>query len=1590
MKPKSRKLLLASSALLSITYVQAASATWNVNSDGLWSLDGNWNPGAAPGATSGTTSADIATFGTVISTARTITVDANRNIFGIDFAGNSFGYTLSGGNLLLTNGGYIQTSGAGSNHTDTINSAIEIQGDGGSAAFTAGSSNNGRLLVIGGNVNGVSTGVNVTTLNLNGANTGANSVNGNITDGVGGGKLEIVKSGAGIWNIGGTNNNFTGDVTLGGGTLNFITNPGALANGKNFVFTGNSTLSIANAVAGAGAGYIGGSLTVNSGVTATLSPSTGNNQTFASGTSGSNTSTLAWTNGSGSSTLTVNDLSGFTGNLRVGSGSSSSPTFKIGNITDAAGYGNLQFAGSLNGAATFELFNSTGPVTFNNRSIEILSGSLTATPTLTNNQASAANNWVINTDLINSATGAKTFTLGGSNTGANTFGGNIANGSGTVTVAKTGAGTWHISGDMSNTGGLTVNAGGALTLSGTNTYSGNTNFTGVNAQLVLAGSQAASANTIFVMNTNASSASSNIKFLDDTGNVNGGTATFAGTYRLQSNNTAGVTNTFIVGNNNTANGGTSSGTTTGSTIAIGTLNWNTVANNTTQVGNINIQGTNGYRLQINNVVMFNGAGHTAGATRNTNFNPTTANVTLGTVTMAAGNAVNGIIPFLVLGGTSSDNRITGAISDASDVGTSLRPVNVTKSSSSTWTLGGTNTYTGATSVTGGLLRFTGNSSAATGAVTVSGGALGGNGGSLGGAVTVSSTGGIKLADGSVGSLTLGSTLGITGAADANNLTFDLGNTTGTSDSIVVAGTTSVTTTGAAVINLSQLGGSAGRTATTYTLIGGAGTLAGADFAKFSLATTAAFGQTYSLTNTGDDIQLVATNVTGAVAANTTHNVASGSWQASGSFTGAAVSDYQSNVIINSAVGTTPLNGSTNINSLTFGTSATTAVTISPGTASAQTNASMLVIEAGAANGNTAGNGITLSNTSGTHIISSKIGLASSQTWSIAGTTGGLSVSGAITDFGAGYALTKDDGGTLTLTGANTYSGGNTINGGILSVGTSAAAAVANGPLTLSNGAQLTGAATNISGAFTVSVNAGGGFMQFSKNNSLTTSEKLTGAGSLTLKSAGGSGFLPTFNFNSLENDFTGALVLQANTVNANSLGDALGSGNIIFNQTDANGNTFNYGSAATALLTLDNRAIEINAASAHTATLQNNNTSQAISIGTNLVATGAGSKTLALGAVAGPSNVFSGPITDGDDGGAIAVSKTGVGNWSLNGTSNTFGGDITLSSTTTSAGTLAYASAGGANAIKFLQTTSSATLTYTGSGQTMSGAITASALTSGTITLDASGAGAIDYSNGGSLGSATSNTVRNLILSGTNTGDNILAGQWVNNTGTTNAATLTKNGAGKWALSGNNTYTGATNIIAGTLLINGISTSTGQVTVASGATLGGTGSTDGSVSLQSRGTLSPGASIESLKTGAVTMASGSAFAYEVSNNTATGADLLAVNGKLTLSNVTLSLDSASLLALAGGSWTAGDILTLISYTGAGITSGFVGYTDDTNYNFGSNVWTFNYDDTAAGNNFVSDLTGSNRVTLTAFTVVPEPSALLLGGLGALLLLRRRR
>ena len=219
-----------------------------------------------------------------------------------------------------------------------------------------------------------------------------------------------------------------------------------------------------------------------------------------------------------------------------------------------------------------------------------------------------------------------------------------------------------------------------------------------------------------------------------------------------------------------------------------------------------------------------------------------------------------------------------------------------------------------------------------------------------------------------------------------------------------------------------------------------------------------------------------------------------------------------------------------------------------------------------------------------------------------------------------------------------------------------------------------------------------------------------------------------------------------------------------------------------------------------------------------------------------------------------------------------------------------------------------------------------------------------------------------------------------------------KTGAGTTTLTGTNTYTGATTVNEGKLVVNGSITGGGTVTVAGGATLGGTGGIAGPVIVN--GILSPGASIESLATGTLTLNDLSIFAYEMDSGVAGNdkGDLQIVNGDLTLNG---HID----LALSESTFTPNTTtLSMIQYTGAllGVDRFFYGatlLTEGTVFNDGHNNWKISYVAETGGLNFATPIPGSHFITLSNLTAVPEPGSMLaigcLVGSGAFLRSRRQ-
>ena len=299
----------------------------------------------------------------------------------------------------------------------------------------------------------------------------------------------------------------------------------------------------------------------------------------------------------------------------------------------------------------------------------------------------------------------------------------------------------------------------------------------------------------------------------------------------------------------------------------------------------------------------------------------------------------------------------------------------------------------------------------------------------------------------------------------------------------------------------------------------------------------------------------------------------------------------------------------------------------------------------------------------------------------------------------------------------------------------------------------------------------------------------------------------------------------------------------------------------------------------------------------------------------------------------------------------------------------------------------SCTLIYTGTGETTDRVINLQFNDYASQTIINSGTGLLKFTS--PFTSNASSQTGFLKLDGSGDGE-IAGGLPQLPTGTKNGYALRKEGGGTWTLGGTSSFSGPTSVQAGTLVVNGSMAGT-DITVENGAFLKGSGSGLGSITVNSGGTLAPGTSIESLSSGTLNLASGSTFEYEIDSDAAPGTtgDLTAVTGDVNITSGAI----LNLVELGSGTW-GNEKLTLISYTGAW-NGGLFSYdsnvlNDGDILTFSGTDWLFNYDDTAAGVNFIGDTTGaSGFITMTA-QPIPEPSTLILGALGLMGLTFRRR
>ena len=349
--------------------------------------------------------------------------------------------------------------------------------------------------------------------------------------------------------------------------------------------------------------------------------------------------------------------------------------------------------------------------------------------------------------------------------------------------------------------------------------------------------------------------------------------------------------------------------------------------------------------------------------------------------------------------------------------------------------------------------------------------------------------------------------------------------------------------------------------------------------------------------------------------------------------------------------------------------------------------------------------------------------------------------------------------------------------------------------------------------------------------------------------------------------------------------------------------------------------------------------------------------------VAGSGNITASGVLSTSGG----LNYAGTGTMTLSNAANTYTGVTKVSSGTLSVGTLANGAAnssiGASTNVAANVVLDGGTLKYTGATVTTDRLFSVGA--SGG-TLDASGTGAVTFSNVGSMGFNNTPGTRTLTLTGTNTGNNTLAAIVSDHLGLY-ATSLNKQGSGTWVLTGTNTYTGATSITGGNLIVNG-SIANSAVTISGSGLLGGSGTT-GAVAITG-GTLAPGNSPGTLTMGSLAMDASTVLSYDLSaSDHTTGAninDYTIVNGNLTLDG---TINLTSLTELTVGTY------TLMHYTGSLTDNGLL---VGSNFGTASNQQYAISNDAAAGN-------------INLVVTIPEPAtATLLFGVASLGMLARRR
>jgi fibronectin-binding autotransporter adhesin len=592
-----------------------------------------------------------------------------------------------------------------------------------------------------------------------------------------------------------------------------------------------------------------------------------------------------------------------------------------------------------------------------------------------------------------------------------------------------------------------------------------------------------------------------------------------------------------------------------------------------------------------------------------------------------------------------------------------------------------------------------------------------------------------------------------------------------------------------------------------------------------------------------------------------------------------------------------LSGSSTLTASTYALNGgTVTASLGAGTATASTGTTTLDGTLGATTVNVSGGTVNLgandrlANGATVNVSSGALGMGTRTD-----TVGTLNMSGGSVTGSTGNKLTAATynltGGTI---GANLGAGTLNANSGAATLNGTADAATVNvggGALTLGSAARLfTNAAVTVSNSGTLTLGGNETISSLAGTNGTLA----LGANTLTVSSG---------NFGSLITGTNGVLIkigdgtLTLSGVNTYTGGTLLNGGTLDADNSSAFG-TGSVTVAATTTLDL----------------LSHNITNLIINNGGTILSTGTVSDVVASNgttSIGGSDSVVveaSGSATVDVSGSNVTVSNvSGSAVVNVGGTDATVdtvsGGTVTLSNTATGS-RVNTASAGTVNAnaagVNVGTVSNTATVNVGGAN----GRVTT--LAGGTVNANAAGL-VITNKTGGNL--AVSNGVSVALRSGSSAG--VISG----------AGGITKQGATTLTLSGNNTYSGATTVEQGKLIVNG-SVANSAVTVQSGATLGGSG-TVGSLTLN--GILAPGNSADTATSeGNTFWNQGSSYDWEIfdlDGPAGTGWDLLAVTGgELNLNGITTAGGfTINLITLSSNNSTPGSLTNFdptANYTGA--------------------------------------------------------------------------